>query len=200
MLREKADSEMKREVLVDRRVGASLTYNGGSGVLKRVVIPPLPAGENWIEHVCRMLLPLPAVSEVCAGCCARVEQTVKPHKLSRWSCSIDVCPESVPCVRQVAGGAERVMCEELRLHGHAWLEASQAFSLHFQARHLVSRGSGPRCSDEQYAGLVGRCRGDKTAVAAGRYHCQCPRLSRVWWASSRCVYATHGLKAEWVTS
>ena len=200
MLREKADAEMKKEVLVDRRMGALLTFNGDWAVLKRVVIPPMLVGENWMEHVCRMLLPLPPVSEVGPACRAHVEQIVKHHKLSRWSCSIDVCPESVPCVQQVAGSAECVMCEEMRLHGHAWLEASQAYSLRSQARHLVFRGSGPHCSDERYAGLGGRGRGDKTAMAAGHYCCQCPKLSRVWWASSHSVHATLGLKAEWVTS
>ena len=123
MLREKADAEMKKEVLVDRRMGALLTYNGDWGVLKRVVIPPMPVGENWMEHVCRMLPPLPPVSEVCPACRAHVEQIVKHHTLSRWSCFIDVCPESVPCVQQVAGSTECVTCEEMRLHGHAWLEA-----------------------------------------------------------------------------
>ena len=81
---------MKKEALVDRRMGASIAYSGGSGVLKRVVIRPMLAGENWMEHVCRMLLPLPAVSEVCAACRTRVEQMVKRRKLSRWSCFIDV--------------------------------------------------------------------------------------------------------------
>ena len=82
---------MKKEVLVDRRMGASQPYYGDGGG-SQTSRHPFNAcwGEPAGACVCRMLLPLPAVSEVCAACRTRVEQMVKRRKLSRWSCSIDM--------------------------------------------------------------------------------------------------------------
>ena len=200
VLEEIAEAELRQEVIVERRMGALLTYNGDWGILQNVLIPALPVGENWVEHVCRTLLPLPAVSDICAAFRGHVEKIVKHHKLSRWSCCIEVCPESIPTQQHVLASAQPLVCEELRVHGHVWLEATKAFSLHSRARDLLFRGVLPHCSDEQYSGLGGRGRGHKSAMAAGHYYCQAPKLSRVWGASSHCVHATHGLKAEWVTS
>jgi len=199
-LRERADAELRQEVIVERRMGALLTYNGDWGILRNVLIPALPVGANWMEHVCRTLLPLPAVGEVCSAFRAHVEKIVKNHKLSRWSCCIEASPESIPSPQDVDGCAQSVLCEEVRLHGHVWLEAAHAFSLHSHARDLLFRGVLPHCSDEQYSGQGGRGRGHKSAMAAGHYYCQAPKLSRVWGASSHCVHATNGLKAEWVTA
>jgi hypothetical protein len=65
---------MKKEALVDRRMGASQPYSGDGGVLKRVVIPSMPAGENQLEHVC-------------VACCCHFLQSAKfvLHVARVWS-------------------------------------------------------------------------------------------------------------------
>ena len=200
MFKEKAEVLPEGKPLTDRRMGALLTYNGEWGVLHNVVIPPTPLGDDRVEHVCRVLAMQPAVNNTGLALKQHVERIVKKHKLARWSCCVELCPESVPEVAQTTFVAQDQVCQTLRVHAHVFLEASQPFSLHSSAAELLFLKSGPHLSEDGYAGQGGRGRGHKTAMAAGHYYCQAPKLSRVWGACSHCVYSTVGLKAEWVTT
>jgi len=169
--------------------------------MHHIDVPPAPPDEEPLEHVCRVLASLEEVQALCSAFERHVKKLVREQGLARWSCCVELCPESIAGTDFAERSAAQVVhLDSVRLHAHVFLEGSAAFSLSGRCRSLLFRGSIPYIGEASFVDQGGRGRGHKTAMAAGLYYCQAPKLTRVWGSHMQWVHATVGLKAEWVTA
>jgi hypothetical protein len=195
------ESGAAKAPFVDRRGCVLLTYNGSWGVLEGLPVPEhVMTSQDPLMEACRWLQTVPVVSDLWARFQQHAAATTARLNCTRWSASLELCPETLPCFTRTH---ERSACVDpsapLRVHLHLFVESSGL--LYVKSPDVLAfAGSNPFRSTDVYTHAGGRGRGARTAAAAGHYYVQAPKTSQVWMLCTHSVHCHMGMKAEWVNA